>query len=145
MRWRLLGLVPTMSASGADIDRSALGRLAAESVWLPSVLCLDADAWTVHGQTELIAALPVAGEVAGLALTVNELGELRSVRLKRWGEIGDGRGFDLRDFGGFVEDERSFQGYTIPSQLRVGWHPGSDRFESEGEFFRCRIEAAQFK
>jgi hypothetical protein len=41
MRWRVLGLVPLMTASGPDITRSATGRLAAETVWLRSILCRD--------------------------------------------------------------------------------------------------------
>ncbi len=36
MRWRVLGAVPVMSAAGPDLDRSAAGRLAAESVFVPT-------------------------------------------------------------------------------------------------------------
>ena len=37
MRWRLLGVVPVMSASGPDVTRSAAGRLAGEAtLWLPT-------------------------------------------------------------------------------------------------------------
>ncbi len=46
MRWRMLGILPLVSASGPDITRSAAGRLAAESVWLPSALCSPAVSWT---------------------------------------------------------------------------------------------------
>lgn len=38
--------------------------------------------------------------------------------------------------GGVVEREGTFDGYTIPTQLRIGWHFGNERFENEGEFFR---------
>ena len=46
MRWKFLGIVPVMTASGPDISRSAAGRVEAESVWLPSVLCGEDVAWT---------------------------------------------------------------------------------------------------
>jgi len=37
-RWKLLGLVPVMTASGPDITRAASGRFGIESFWLPSIL-----------------------------------------------------------------------------------------------------------
>jgi hypothetical protein len=145
MRWKLLGVIPVVSSSGRDIDRSAVGRLAAECVWLPSVLLSHAASWRVDGAATLRVELPVGGRRTDLALNTGPSGQLESVSLKRWGELDDGQGFGLRDFGGFADDELSNQGYTIPSRLRVGWHFGSDRFASEGEFFRCRIKTADFK
>jgi hypothetical protein len=44
-----------------------------------------------------------------------------------------------------AEKEATFGGLTIPSQLRIGWHFGTDRFEPEGEFFRCTIDEASFR
>src|SRR3569832_2882983 len=46
MRWRLFGLVPIITAEGADITRSAAGRAHDESIWLPSVLCADDVRWS---------------------------------------------------------------------------------------------------
>src|SRR3569623_1705960 len=46
MRWRLFGLVPIITAEGADITRSAAGRAHVESIWLPSVLCADDVRWS---------------------------------------------------------------------------------------------------
>ncbi len=40
MQWKVLGIVPVMTTSGPDITRSTVGRLEAESVWLPSALRL---------------------------------------------------------------------------------------------------------
>jgi len=36
MRWRLLDLIPVMSADGSDVVRSAAGRLASEIVMIPT-------------------------------------------------------------------------------------------------------------
>jgi len=44
-----------------------------------------------------------------------------------------------------VTRERSFGGYTLPTRLRAGWHFGTERFESEGEFFRVTIDDAVFR
>lgn len=49
------------------------------------------------------------------------------------------------DFGGLVEAEDTFDGYAIPTRIRIGWHFGSDRFESEGEFFRATVDSARFR
>jgi hypothetical protein len=50
MHWRLLGLVPMLSGGGPDITRSAAGRLAGESVLMPTAFasatwhgCADPD------------------------------------------------------------------------------------------------------
>jgi hypothetical protein len=49
------------------------------------------------------------------------------------------------DFGGILEEEGTFCGYTIPTRLRIGWYFGSERFESEGEFFRATIDDAIYR
>jgi hypothetical protein len=143
MRWKLIGIVPVMTAKGPDIDRSAAGRLAAESVWLPSVLASDDVEW--DGERPASARIEHGGgEAVDVHLDVDASGRLDAVSLKRWGEVDPGAGFAYHDFGGVAEEERTFGGYTIPTRLRVGWHVGSDRFAPEGEFFRCRIKTAEF-
>ena len=70
-------------------------------------------------------------------MTVTASGQLRQLALERWGNP-DGGPFRPVPFGALVED--GFGGYTIPTRLRVGWRIGTDRFESEGEFFRVIID-----
>jgi hypothetical protein len=53
--------------------------------------------------------------------------------------------FRLVDFGGIVEAESAFEGYTIPTGLRVGWYVGTPRFDRDGEFFRVTIDSALFR
>lgn len=144
MRWKLLGIVPVMSASGADITRSAVGRVQAESVWLPSLLCGTDVTWSVTDASEVRAAFTAYGSPAELALGFHRTGRLESVKLQRWGNP-EGAEFHYADFGGVAEDEGTFGGYTIPTRLRIGWYFGTDRFESEGEFFRATIEEATYR
>jgi len=144
MRWRLLNVIPVMTASGPDITRSAAGRLAAEAVWLPSVLCGEDVSWTAPDPSHPRASFSVQGEPTELELAVNESGRLRSVKLQRWGDP-DGTGFRYAAFGSVVEEEGSFGGYTIPTRVRVGWHLSTDRFESAGEFFRGTIDDATYR
>jgi hypothetical protein len=69
---------------------------------------------------------------------MTEEGLIRSVIFDRWGDP-DGTGeFALHPFGGDFSAYATFDGVTIPSEGRLGWHYGTDRW-SEGEFFRYRI------
>jgi hypothetical protein len=144
MQWKILGLFPVMQASGADISRSGTGRMQGESVWLPAVLCNPAIVWTELDATHVQANFTTLDEPAELLLTIDDIGRLEQVKFKRWGNP-EGGDHHYVDFGGMVEEESSFGNYTIPTHLRLGWFFGSDRFESEGEFFRCSIDNALYR
>lgn len=144
MQWKILGLFPVMTASGSDITRSGVGRLQAESMWLPSVFCGDEVSWKTMDSSHLQASFVVEGESAKLDLTFDQRGQIKTVKLPRWGNP-EGAESHYVDFGGIVEKEGTFCGYTIPTDLRVGWYFGSDRFEAEGEFFHCTIDNAIYR
>lgn len=144
MRWRLLGVLQVMRADGPDVTRSAAGRMMCESIWLPSILCAPDVEWSATDDNRVAARLTIPPETADLHLDVTSAGALRSVHLKRWGNPGE-RSFDYLPFGGLVEEEAAFDGYTIPVRVRVGWHFGSDRFDEDGEFFRATIDRARFR
>jgi hypothetical protein len=144
MLWRLLGTIPVTRASGPDVTRSAAGRIAAESIWLPSWLCDDRVWWRVAGSNVAQARLAIDGHAAELALTLDQ-GRLRSVSLLRWGNP-DGGPFHEVPFGAFVDQEARFGGYTIPVRLRVGWHfDDPHRFDREGLFFEVSIDDAEYR
>ncbi len=148
MQWKILGLFPVMTADGSDITRSAIGRLQSESIWLPSILCGDCVSWTSPDCSYLDASLHssfvVQDEKAELDFTIDQTGRPKSFKLPRWGNP-DGAEFQYVDFGGILEEESTFNGYTIPTRLRVGWYFGTERFESEGEFFRATIDDAIYR
>jgi hypothetical protein len=144
MRWKLLGLIPVMTGSGPDISRSALGRVQAEAVWLPSVLLAPGVRWHSQDATHAEATLSLRGQEARVTLGTDEAGRLKTLFLQRWGNPDQGES-RLHPFGGLVEDEATFQGYTLPSKMRVGWYFGTERFEPEGEFFRVTIDHAAFR
>jgi hypothetical protein len=144
LRWKILGFIPVVTGSGPDVTRSAAGRLAAESVWLPSVLCEPDVQWSASDPRHLHARFAVQGHPVELALTIDAKGRLTSLMLPRWGNPGGGA-FRYVDFGGLVEEEKRFGGCTIPSRLRIGWHFGTERFESDGEFFRVTVDEAEFR
>lgn len=144
MRWKLLGLFPVMKASGPEITRSTAGRVAAESLWIPSALCSAAVSWSEPEEGRVRAEFAAFGCDHRLTFALDESGRPRSFIMPRWGDP-DGTGFRYCDFGGIIEGEQTFGGYTIPSRLRLGWHYGTERFQPEGEFFRVTLERAEFR
>ncbi len=144
MRWKLFGLVPIMTASGPDIARSAAGRVAGEAMWLPSVLCTNDVLWKAPTPSQLQARFTAHGETSDLEITVDGSGRPKTIKVARWGNPEKGE-FHYADFGVVVEEESTFGGYTIPTRLRAGWYFGTDRFESEGEFFRANITEAKHR
>ncbi len=143
-QWKILGLFPVMQASGADITRSSVGRVQVESMLLPSVLCNPDISWIELNASQVQANFTALGEPVKLTLTVSDRGMLEQAKIDRWGNP-EGEAFHYVDFGGIVEESGTFDGYTIPTRLRVGWFLGSDRFESGGEFFRCAIDKAIYQ
>lgn len=142
MKWRLYGVIPLLNAGGPDINRSARGRLAAETCWVPSSLLPQRGIrWESVDDETVKAALSIDGEEFTLTLTVAEDGAPERVRLNRWGDMaGDGH-FEEISFGAEFSGENSFGGYTVPTKISVGWRPGTDQYL---EFFRAEVTSAVF-
>jgi len=144
MKWKLFGLIPVMTASGPDISRSAAGRVAGEAVWIPSVLCTREVTWTSSNKSTVKAKFTAHGETSELELAIDDKGRVKAASLPRWGNP-ENSGFRYVDFGVIAEEETTFGGYTIPTHFHAGWYFGTDRFESEGEFFRATITDADYR
>mgnify|MGYP007051656847 CR=1 FL=1 len=138
MRWLIGGLVPVVSSTGRDVSESAAGRLAGESIFVPTTFPYarwDGDEFTAA------ARWTVAGREETVCLDIAEDGALLGLRMLRWGNPG-GRGFGRYPFVVTVAAERTFAGMTIASQIRASWDDGSG---GGGEFFRAEITAARFE
>ena len=137
MRWRILGIFPVMRADGPDISRAAAGRLHAEVMWVPAALLGPDVAWTsIEGQPQV--SIHAHGEDSELTLHLTPDGGIQTLSLPRWGDQNTGT-FGYRPFGGYVSEDKNFGGITLPTRYRIGWDFGTDKFESEGEFFRCTL------
>jgi hypothetical protein len=90
------------------------------------------------------ACFDAFGDAADVSLFLDADGRLLRNSAARWGNP-EGAEFHPAPFGGICTAERSFDGFTIPSEVRVGWYAGTPRFESEGEFFRATITSAEFR
>jgi hypothetical protein len=142
-QWKTFGLVSVVNETGADVTRSAIGRMQIESVCLPSVLCHPDIIWTEIDATHVKASFSTLGEQAELILTIDRSGGLQRVKLVRWGNP-EGSNYRYLDFGGVVTAAAKLGDYTIPTRLNIGWFFDSERF-SEGEFFRCTIDKAIYR
>ncbi len=142
MRWRLLNLIPVMTAAGPEVARSAAGRFASEMVLIPTAF--GGATWTVGGSPDRAVATWHRGEDQdSVEVHVGPDGRLLGVLMQRWGRP-DGEPFGRYPFGCTVEAERTHAGVTLPSAFRVGWWWGTDR-QDAGEFFRARITAVSFR
>jgi hypothetical protein len=143
MRWRLLGLVPVMADDGADVTRSAAGRLAGEgTAWLPTAFA-DAS-WSAGPDADTaVATWRIGDHEEAVQLRIDPEGRLREIFLQRWGNP-DGRPFGLYPFSVTVDAERAFGGLTIPSTVRATWWSDEPR-PGDGEFFRAEITGATFR
>lgn len=144
MQWKMLGVVPVVSAAGADVTRSAIGRMHGECIWLPSVFCHDDTSWTALNGDQACAQLTDLGETTDLVLTIHASGQLQHLRFQRWGNP-DGAEYRTATFGGSVQHEGTFSGYTIPTQLRVGWYGDRDPGDADGDFVRITIDNAVYR
>lgn len=141
-RFSLWGLIPLVNAANPDITRSSIGRWIGECVWLPVALLPQRGVnWQVIDHQTLQASLKLVGEPVTLTLGIDADGRLLKMSLLRWGNQTETGQYAYIPFGAEFQQEQSFDGFTIPSQIRAGWRLDSDR---PFEFFRATLEQAQF-
>ncbi|WP_201293146.1 DUF6544 family protein [Arthrobacter zhaoguopingii] len=143
MRWRLLGVLPVVTAGGADVSRSAAGRLASEGVLVPTAFRSAAWSAGLSPDTAVMTRV-IDGEAEDVTLRVDPSGALTEVSMLRWGTPG-GAPPGRHPFGVSIEAETEFGGVTLPSILRAGWWKGTSGRSDDGEFFRARISKAVFR
>jgi hypothetical protein len=141
MRWRLLDVIPVVSADGPDMTRSAAGRLASEIVLIPTAF--QSAVWTDGGPDTAVATYGSGAEEQRVELHLGPAGQLRSVLMQRWGNPA-GRPFGRYPFGVSVDSARADSGVTVPAEIRAGWWRGTAR-QAAGEFFRARITGVTFR
>lgn len=139
--WLAAGLVPFGRAEGPELLCSAAGRLAAESVFVPTASALAS--WDVSALDDsAFATWRIGSRVDRVRLDVAPNGRLRSVSLRRWGTPPGGR-YGRHPFGLRFEDEMTVGGVTIPASMTASWWWGTDR-QDEGTILRARVVAAHF-
>ena len=144
MRWRLLGIVPVMTASGPDLARSAAGRLAGEMILCPSSALAPGVRWSGLDDRRAVAEVRHGPWTHRVTLEVDDDGRPVAATLPRWGRPAGGA-YAEHPFGALLEGDLAAGGYRIPARVSAGWWPGEERWATGGEFFRAVIEQASFR
>ncbi len=141
-RWRLAGALPVMSGSGVDITRSAAGRLATEAVLVPTAFTQAS--WHPADEPDRVTGRwRIGALVLDVQLDVGEDGQLREVSMLRWGNPGR-TPFGVYPFRVEIDEERRFDGISIPTRFRAGWWSVHQTDGGSGEFFRAQVTSAVF-
>ena len=132
------GKIPVVSADGPDLTRSAAGRLAAEAVLVPAVGVGEPVSWWPVNDRQAAFRLRAGGGAHSVTLTVDGAGALTRVALRRWVPSGRNR-YAWRLFTVEVQEEATFEGFTVPSRLTAGYDDLAG-----GGFIRLTIDRATY-
>lgn len=143
MRWRLAGLVTVASAEGPDASCSAAGRVAAESIWVPTALLPRCGVrWTSDGPDEASLHYDLDGRAMTVSYRLDDRGRITSLMFDRWGDPDRSGRWGWHRFGGEITGYRRFNDVFVPCTGLVGWHFGTPRWP-EGAFFEFHITAVR--
>jgi hypothetical protein len=142
-RFWLMHLVPVAKVeTSTDLVRSAAFRAATEGLWLPaSLLPRNGAEWTQTGPDTARVTITRVDPPVTLELRLAANGAVQEVVGQRWSNANAEKRFQLQPFGGTVAGEATFGGYTIPAQLNVGNHYGTDEYLP---FFQAEVVSARF-
>ena len=143
VREALFDLVAIVDRTGAEVAKSLRGRALGDLFLLPSAfLPQNGATWEAIDDEHAQVTVRLDGDELPLTLRIDPEGRLREVTVQRWASVGnEGGRFSMIPFGMTVEEERTFDGYTIPSRLRGGWWYDTDRYV---ESLQLRIDGARF-
>jgi hypothetical protein len=132
---RAFGRFSLVHADGADLSRSAAGRLAGEIVWAPAAAIGPEVLWRPVDVHTAVALVPYGGGTDEVRITVAPSGALQTVVVERWAAVGRDA-YRLHPFTATVDRETSFAGYTLPVQVSAGYE--------DGAFITITVDAATF-
>ncbi len=147
MRWRLLGAIPVMSVVGADVTRSAAGRLVGEEFFVPSAALAPGLVWQQVDDETARTVVTRGGWDHEVELQIAATGALSRVTLQRWGNP-DGGAHGIRPFTLVARGEVAGGGMRVPADVVAGWFGPKEAallaHETAalpaGAFFRATIE-----
>lgn len=143
MRMWMFWAIPLVQVAATEgLDRSALARPALEAIWAPAALLPAYGArWVQLAPDKARVTLGEGEAQIDVFMTVDESGRLIDIVASRWSDANPQKIFQYQPFGGTVEAEATFGGFTIPSVVHVGNHYGTDDYLA---FFNARIISADY-
>ncbi|MFP4501604.1 MAG: DUF6544 family protein [Candidatus Hydrogenedentota bacterium] len=141
LRIWLWAMLPVVHASGPDIQRSAVGRLASEMLWTPAALLPRFGVrWECAGNNVIVARFTIAGEDICLSLRCDAAGAVTALWLDRWRVDMPGREPGYAVFGADINAYTTCAGYTVPSRMEGGWDYNTAQY---APFVRYEVETFQ--
>ncbi len=130
-RFWLARLLPVARSGGTlDHQRSAFGRYIAEALfWTPGAL-LPAPhiTWTEDTHSSAHVTLRHRDMQQTIKLKVDPLGRPVEVSFLRWSNANPEKTFRLQNFGGYLSNFQTFQGFHLPTHIEAGNHFQSDDY-----------------
>jgi hypothetical protein len=141
-RFWINSVVPVVDErSSPDLVRSAQFRAVVVGLWAPAALLPGPGiVWEVAGSNVARLRAGTTNPIV-VDLVLDDCGAVKAVSGLRWSDANPDKAFRLQPFGGTVEREARFDGYTIPTVLKVGNHFGTEDYL---DFFQTEILAATF-
>ena len=144
MRFWLFQSIPLVqSAASEGLDRSVAARPALEAIWAPaSLLPPNGVVWEQLAADKARVTFTSGKWPTEMVMTIGEDGRLLDIVAMRWSDANPDKTFRLQPFGGTMEAEAEFGGYTIPSLVHVG-----NNYEDESyfPFFNATITGATYR
>lgn len=142
VKFFLWGLIPLVDAQNSNINRSSLGRLCIEYIWLPSALLpQNGVAWRAISDNTIQANFEIDNEPIALTLYIDDYGKLLGISLPRWSDNTADKNWQYIPFGAEIQAEATFGGYTIPARMNVGYWLGTDKYWT---FFQATVARVEF-
>ena len=124
------------------INCSDIGELAIESICLPSALLPhNGVTWQAIADNTIQANFKIDNEPIAMTLTIDSEGKLLKMSVQHGGNPTEKDDWHNIPFGGEIQAEKTFGGYTIPTKIIAGWWFGTGNY---WEFFQLSIEQAKF-
>lgn len=144
MQWRLLSLLPVMTAANDNITRAARWRFVAEYIFVPGALLpSERVKWEATGDHSANVTIYHDGIAHPMHLDFDLEGMPRKVSFERWGDFESEGGiwqpipYAVRCKGVFRKG-----GYSLPRQYAASWWADTDR---ELTVVELEIEDAEFR
>lgn len=140
-RFWMNGVLPVANVKGTpDLVRSALSRSAMEAIWAPaSLLPENGVEWQQTGPD--VARVSFRTGIEPVDMLLGSDGAVLQVVTMRWSDANAQSRFLLQSFGGTIEEERTFEGFTIPAKVSIGNHFGTEDYLP---FFQAELIGATF-
>lgn len=140
---KLFGIVPMGGERGPDTVASSRGRLAGETLWVPSMLLPQTGVtWSAIDDDRAQVTQSIDGIEESMVVAVDVEGRITELTMERWGTQGVEQAQRI-PYGFRILAEREFDGCTIASSLEGGWWYGTDRYDAE-RASRFTVELAAF-